>query len=115
MLPRSSRLSKDWLISKVRRRGRRISGRFCLAFVLAMPNSSSPTRCAIIVAKQVSKLAVERNLAKRRVSEVLHEFWPRLRPGFSLVLSLSPRARQVSYQELRRDLASTLLKARLLD
>ena len=114
MLPRNTRLAKDWLINKVRRRGRRVSGRLSVVFFLPARSRSSASRCAIIVSKQISKLAVERNLAKRRFSEALKEIWPKLKPGFCLVFSLSSRCRGVAYHLIYRDLVSLFNKAGLI-
>lgn len=115
MLPRSARLSKDWLITKIRRQGRRVKGRYGIIFFQPACSSRSASRCAIVVAKQVSKKAVERNLAKRRTSEALKQLWPQLRPGYNLVVSLSPSARSAAYRSLQSDLLSLLLKAHLID
>lgn len=115
MLPRSARLSKDWLISKIRRQGRRVKGRYSLIFFRPTSSPRARSCCAIVVAKQVSKKAVERNLVKRRTSEALKQLWPQLRPGYNLVISLAPAARAATYQSLQHDLLSLLLKARLID
>lgn len=113
MLPREFRLSKDWILSKVRRQGRRAAGRFSMVFFL--PNRSvSSSRASIIVSKKISKLAVERNLVKRRFSEALQKIRPRLIRGYYLVFSLSSRSRNVSFQDLSDDLSNLLNKARLL-
>jgi ribonuclease P protein component len=115
MLPRHSRLSQDWLISKVRRRGQRVKGRYSLIFYLPARSATSRSRCAVVVAKQVSKRAVDRNLVKRRIHETLQQVFPRLRPGYQLVISLSPAARLANYQSLQNDTISLLLKAHLIN
>lgn len=85
-----------------------------MVFFLPARRPTATPRCAIVVAKQVSPKAVERNLVKRRVSEALKQLWPQLRSGYDLVISLSPAARQATYQSLRQDLLTLLLKARLI-
>lgn len=66
-----------------------------------MEPSASP-KLAVVVGKNVSLLAVKRNLTKRRVKSVLLELLPKLKSN--LVVRAFPSVLKVSYAELKNEL-----------
>jgi len=73
------------------------------------------SRVAVVVAKKVIKAAPKRNRIRRRVYEMIREYWPTLRPGYDLAITVhSPEVLVLSSAMVRQEVESLLLAARLL-
>lgn len=92
MLPSPHRLSRAGEIEGVFRRGRRAQGA-CL-FIKALANGGEHTRYAVVVSRKVSKRAVVRNRLRRIIREELRLLLPSSAPGFDVVITLLPGARE---------------------
>ncbi len=58
----------------------------------------------IVVSKEYSKKAVERNKTKRRIREIIRE----LNKGKKYKIILKPSAKDLSYQELKKEINKTI-------
>jgi ribonuclease P protein component len=66
----------------------------------------------IIVGRRVGKATI-RNRVKRRIREVVRAAYPRLRPGYDVVLIARPAAVEASVPNLAAAFAALLERARL--
>lgn len=77
--------------------------------------SLSPTQFGISISQKVSKLAVERNLVKRRIKAAIRNLLPRLRPGFQVVILVRSGSAGCEYVEFLRQLEEMLKKLEVVD
>ncbi len=113
MLPRQHRLNKRLDIERVFKRGRSVFvGNLGLRLA---PNNLKSSRFTVVVSLKVSKKAVERNLLKRRLREIVRqEITPTAKGGFDgLVLTQKPLL-ELSFAELRALTLALFKKARLI-
>lgn len=71
-------------------------------------------RFGIMVGLKVSKKAVERNLIKRRIREIIGAETEKLEPGFDIVITVLPAARELGFAELQESIIYNLQKLKLL-
>ena len=80
-----------------------------------MPNDVVRTRVGFVVSKRVSKRAVDRNVIKRLLSEVMRVFLPRLPGGLDIVVSARQKANTANLRVLEQDMVILLRRAKLLE
>ena len=112
MLSQANRLKKDREFKRVHKEGKFFGSHF-LALKIA-PNNLKDTRFGIIVGTKVSKKAVDRNKAKRRLREAIRQQLPQIKPGFDVVLMVKPEITSKDYQEIVKTVFGLLKKSRLL-
>ncbi|MGK7905489.1 MAG: ribonuclease P protein component [Hormoscilla sp.] len=76
---------------------------------------SPPTRVGIVVGGKVSKRATIRNRIKRRLRAGIRQLWPRLSPGWQLVVIARPAALECDYAQFLRELEQMLAEAEVLN
>lgn len=103
MFPRSQRIRKTHDLLAVLRRGRRVKSGVVTCSFLSKPATLS--RITVIVDTKVSKLAVTRNLLKRRVRMILKESDL---PAGDLVVRLWRGAADLSFGQLRAEVEQCL-------
>lgn len=84
MLPKINRLIRADDFEKVKKEGNLVRGSFFLLSFLR--NSLSFSRFGIVVSKNVSKKATERNRIKRMIRETIRQIMPSIREGFDFVI-----------------------------
>jgi len=81
-------------------------------------NNLDYSRIGIIVSNKVSKKAVRRNLARRRIREILQSMFTQLKPGYDIVFIASPKIvvddKVVKYKQIEQFLQSLLKKSKLI-
>jgi len=107
MFPKEQRLKKSQDIITVLRKGTRRNAPVVACSFLRRPGSL--TRTAVIVGLKVSKLAVVRNLCKRRVRATL---LAAELPVGDLIIQLRPGAQNLSFPELRDQIFQCLRQLR---
>jgi ribonuclease P protein component len=117
MLKKLWRLNKTKDIEKVMKTGRAFYSPFLMLKVIA--NNLGLTRFTVIVAKRVSKKAVQRNLVKRRLREIIRLALPKIETGADVVILASPKiidgqGKVLKYQAMAQEITQILKKARLL-
>jgi ribonuclease P protein component len=95
MFPKEQRLRKSQDIILTLRTGTRRNAPVVACSFLRRPGTV--TRTAVIVGTKVSKLAVTRNLYKRRTRSILEQL---LLPNGDLVVQLRPGSQNLSFQQL---------------
>lgn len=112
MLAKRNRIVKESDFTRIYRTARpRFSHFFSLRYA---KNGGFPCRIGIVVSQKVDKASVRRNRLKRQVREILDDILPLLPSEIDLILSLTPAAKQASFQELQRDLHLLFHSCRLL-
>jgi len=111
------KLTKDKDFERVFKSGRSAYAPFLLLKYLK--NKIGITRFGIIVSAKVSKKAVLRNLAKRRIREILRLNKEKIKKGFDIIIVVSPKivsqsGKILKYQEIEKTLLNLLKKADLL-
>ena len=115
MLPKRHRYHSRRDLSRVYQRGRTARSAYVAIRAYVRPDGRSEPRSAVVVSKKISKSAVVRNRIRRRVYEVLRGYWPQLKPGTDLVVTVfDARAATVPADQLRRLVAAALGSAHVL-
>jgi len=84
------------------------AGRSCFDKVIglkAAPNELKQHRLGIIISSKVSKKAVERNLLKRRLKEIIKKELVEISVDYDLVLVALPGACAKTFAELKQSVA----------
>lgn len=98
-LNRAERLEQKKGFERVYRRGRRISAKFFVAYVLG--KREGPSRVGVVAGRKVGK-AVTRNRAKRVLREVFRKNRPTSTVSADVVLIAKPSISGASYAEVER-------------
>lgn len=107
MLPKSQRLTKKRDFMKLAVQGRSIFGPYATLRILP---KKGPSRVAFITSTKVFKLSVDRNRAKRRMREVIHQLFSEIPPDMSLLFVLKPESRDAEYAKLVEEVQRMLAK-----
>ena len=84
-----------------------LAGRF-------LANGLTLSRIGFVVSKKVSKKAVERNKAKRRLREAARSMIGKIRTGFDIVVFTRQRITESDFSSIKQNLETLLKKAGLL-
>lgn len=76
--------------------------------VRVLPNNLAITRAAVIISKKVDKRATVRNRCRRRLQEALRLQFPRLTPGFDILVYIRKDLRELSSVSLIDELKNSL-------
>jgi len=110
-------MNKKWRLTRredfttVRQRGQ--SWAHPLMILGAAPNGLSVTRLGFLTVRQLNK-AVARNRARRLLREAARQLYPKIQPGWDLVLIARQPIIQVKCQAVVAALKSLLQRANLL-
>jgi len=112
MLPKENRLKKEKEFEAVFKGGRTLRGKS--VFLKYLINGTNETRIGFVVSKKISKLAVERNKAKRRMRDIVRLKKDSLKDGLSIVIVSLPLIKGMEYKEIKQDLENLLNKEELI-
>lgn len=111
-LPRRLTINQRADFQAVRERGKSASGRYLV--LAALPKAEQDHwRYAIITTKKAGK-AHERNHVRRLIRAALVEDGASLQVGYDLVFIARWRAKEASFEEIRREIASVTRRLSLL-
>lgn len=109
-LPAARRLRASSEFARVRAEGTSFPGKYVLINVLRLPDGS-PWRSGLITSRKVGG-AVQRNLARRRLREVIRAAM--LKNGLWVVTVARWRIAEATFEDLRQDWLRTARRARIL-
>ncbi|MFA5729780.1 MAG: ribonuclease P protein component [Candidatus Paceibacterota bacterium] len=112
MLPKENRLKKEKEFEAVFKGGRTIKGKS--VFLRYLINGTDKTKIGFVVSKKISKLAVVRNKAKRRMRDIARLKKDGLKEGLSIVIVSLPSIAKMTYKEIKEDLENLLRKEELI-
>jgi ribonuclease P protein component len=108
---REYRLRKKTDFERVFNQGKSCANR--LAVLYYLESRVHKSRAGFVVSKRFGN-AVKRNRVKRRYREALRSLWPRVEPGYDIVVLPREAGKEVAFQELVEALGSLLDKSGLL-
>jgi ribonuclease P protein component len=110
-MERQSRLRRSADIEQVKQRGR--SWSHPLLILIAHPNELDFTRVGVAASRRLGK-AVVRNRAKRLLREAACHLYPRLAPGWDLLLVARAKILQAKESQVREALGLLADRAKLV-
>ncbi len=112
MLPRENRIKKKKDFAEVFKGGFTAVGCF---FVLKYKKTGDNlTRCAFVFPVKKEKSAVRRNRVKRLFREVLRKELGVMEEGFDMVFIIKAEARDVCYEDVKKDVKKVLNKSKII-
>ncbi len=85
-----------------------LTGRF-------LGNGSASSRIGFVVSKKVSRKAVQRNKAKRRLREAGRFLFNQIKPGFDVIIFTRPEIIESDFSGIKQTLEALLKKAGLMN
>ena len=101
MLPKSNRLSTTYEFSKTKKFGDKVIADNFYLYFLSVPNS--PIRVGVVVSKHFSKLAVDRNRAKRLINECFGQNLSKFDDNYWIVVYPKKEILGKKYEEVSLD------------
>lgn len=108
MLAKKSRLKKNKEFDQVFKEGRSVYGK--LLGVKIRKNQLDINRFGILLSTKVSKLAVVRNLYKRRIKEIIRQDNFQLKKGYDCVIIVMPTIINSSYCDIKTEIKNIFSK-----
>lgn len=84
------------------------------SFGLLISYGAVSPKCAFIVSKKISRLSVVRHQVKRKLSDAISPFLPRLPKNLELVFLAKQKAITISKDDLFKEVQTVLSRARLV-
>lgn len=112
MVPKVNRLRGEKNFKRLMRQGRSF---FSPTLVLRIVSNNQPEpRFAFVVPAKAIKKAVDRNKLKRRAREIVRADLAHIKPGYDMLITMRKPALECTYQALRDQLLTMLMKTRML-
>ena len=111
MLNQSLRLNKNKEFDQVFQAGHSFFGIFL--GIKALKNEKNTNKFGVLVGLKISKLAVKRNLVKRRIKSVLEKENKNLKQGYNIVVITKPEIINQNYQDIKEESLRGLNKLKL--
>lgn len=116
MLAKANRITKEKEFALINKLGRSFYSPVLM--VKIKPNDLNISRFATIVSNKVSKKATQRNLIRRRLSEIIRLNLNKIKSGFDILVIVSPKiisqGKVLDHNKMKDFLGDTLHKARLV-
>lgn len=108
MLPKENRLKRKKEFEAIFKEGKTLKGNY--VFLKYSKGEDDKIKIGFVVSKKVSKLAVTRNKAKRRMREIVRLRKKEIKDGMRIIIiALSP-IKNAGYEEIEKDIANLLEK-----
>ena len=102
MLTKGLRLNKNKEFDQVFKAGHSFFGVFL--GIKIIKNEKKANNFGVLVGLKVSKLAIKRNLIKRRIKNVLRDENKNLKQGYDIVVITRPEIIDQSYQDIKEEI-----------
>jgi ribonuclease P protein component len=76
-------------------------------------NPQDKSRFGVILSKKIAKSAVDRNLYRRRLHEVVGVFLPQLKPGYNVIILVKHQIVSATFVDLQHSMKKALSQAGL--
>lgn len=113
MLKQLLRLNKDKDFATVFKSGRLFKGRFLS--IRVKENLLGYNRFGVMVGLKISKKAVERNLLKRQIKDILQQENLKIKQSLDIIVVPFPLILANNYQDISTDIISCLTKLSLYE
>jgi len=114
MLPFKNRLTKRRDIEKLQKGGEFFSE--ANIAVKSVKNGLPETRIGFAAGLKYSKKAVERNLVKRQLRDIVQKMLPRVKKGFDVLVMIRKREEEkVRFEKLEKNIEGVLQKSGLME
>ncbi|MCX6785244.1 MAG: ribonuclease P protein component [Candidatus Komeilibacteria bacterium] len=111
MLSKANRVAKDAEFKLLARSGRPF---YSPLFTFKVLKTAEPQiRFGVVISAKVSKKATQRNLAKRRITEIIRLSLTKIKPGFMVMILVKPAILTKTYREIKAEMEFLLAKAGL--
>jgi len=84
-----------------------------LLILCVLPGALMQSRCGFVASRRIGN-AVRRNRARRRMREVVRQYWDLVEPGWDVVWIARPALDAARFEQLQVACASLLSQARIL-
>ncbi len=111
MLPKKERIKREEMEDVLSKGALKHSRLFS---VRVMKKDVPLSQYSFVVSKKVAKLAVTRNLLRRRGYSIVKELQSRIVPGFTIVFFYKKGADTVEFSELKKEIEDFLRQNKLL-
>ena len=113
MLPKVNRLGSKNEFELVKKKGKLFQSKSFGAIVYNREDKT-PSRFGFIVSKKVSRKAVDRNKAKRKLRNVISEQLENIDYGFDLLILAKKGALSQNFEGVKKEMNSILISANLI-
>lgn len=110
MLKKKNRIISSALFDKILHKGKSKKNEYFK--IVFLENNLNYSRYGIIVSSQISKLAVQRNLIKRRIRNALKDLLPVLDVGFDVIIIAQKKSLKLNFLEIKECLRALCFKLR---
>ena len=107
MLSRANRLNKQKDFEAVFKQGKTKQDKFFV--IRAILNDQKKSRFGLVVSAKVSKKAVERNLLRRRLGEIVRKFPKNVKSGLDIIIIAKSGAAEMEYKKIEDSLEKLLV------
>lgn len=107
MLRKENRLKKRYQYNYVYREGAKANGTFLSLY--ATPSKTKNIKVGFSVTKKVGK-ATRRNLARRRLREIVQKFLPNLKQNYNIIVVAKDNILSASFRDLSAELYELISK-----
>lgn len=108
MLAKNNRLKKNKEFDSVFKEGKTVYGN--ILGIKIRPNNLESNRFGVLLSTKVSKLAVIRNLYKRRIKDILKHQNSQIKVGYDCVVIVLPAIINKNYQEIEVEIKTAFNK-----
>lgn len=108
MLPKNYRVVSPLVFQKILEQGEQRESQYFKIFF--KENNEDVSRFAVIINSKICPSAVERNLMKRRIRNIVREAIPSLPSGFDVLIFVKKDCLETPFQALKKQLEEFLMK-----
>lgn len=108
MLAKNNRLKKNKEFDLVFKEGKTVYGG--ILGIKIRKNTLEINRFGVLLSTKVSKLAVVRNLYKRRIKDILRQEESKIKTGYDCVVIVLPAIINKNYQEIEAEIKTAFTK-----
>lgn len=110
MLNKDYRINRKKEYNNIYKKGKKIPGKYMVVFIVGSEGENS--RYGVVTSKKVGN-AVQRNLAKRRLRNVIHRNIGEIKDKVDVVVVARPAIKEASWEDVQNDYRRVMRRAGL--